>query len=124
MASKRDGQALSREAKLFRNSAGKGERKNSSTGGGHGEVTHAAGGFLNSLATEMEFMYFAQMGVGGILPTLGKVSAAWHAKVDGTSLSMRSPLRMMLTACLFKELGDRSTRVMAPDGNEKSFDKS
>ena len=40
--------------------------------------------------------------------------AAW---AENTPLSTRSRLRMMLAACLFKDPEDRSTRVLAEDGN-------
>ena len=43
----------------------------------------------------------------------GFVSAAWHARTEGTSQATRSPLRMILAACLFKELEDRSSKVVS-----------
>ena len=50
---------------------------------------------LNGLSLETEFMVFMQL------------------KTEGSQLAARCPLRMMMSTCLFKELEDRSSKLMA-----------
>ena len=112
---KRDGQVLNRDAKRSRKGSGKGNPK--ILGNSHGTTDSAPReDATHSLTMEMEFLCFAQQGPGGIIPTMVQLSAAWHAKTEGTRQASRSPLRMILATCLFKELEDRfSNKVIAKD---------
>ena len=77
---------------------------------------------LNSMLLEMELMVFMQNGEGSVLRSLTSISEQWHKqanKPQGSQLATRSPLRVVMAQCFFKELEARSAKVAStrPDAD-------
>ena len=61
---------------------------------------------LNSMLLEMELMVFMQNGAGSVLRSLALIAEEWHkqaGKLQGSQLATRSPLRVVMAQCFFKE---------------------
>ena len=65
------------------------------------------------LLLQMELMVFTQTVHGGLVDTLIEIWAEYHRRVDNIMQMARTPKRMIMAACFFKELELRSSQVIA-----------
>ena len=113
---KREAQPLARHPNKQRKGDGKGKKRGrqaNSLVGAMARLLIQHEDALNALHLELEFMIFAQMGHGSVIPSMVKVSEEWHKRTEGNMQASTPPLRMIMATCLFKKLLDTSKQVIA-----------